>query len=145
MKASVPTSLAAAVDELDAKLSAEDRTFIAGETMEGFLGKTHHCGGMALRNEWSLWETKGVLNKDLQSRGYHHGDDKSGIILSLLWRRVHGKLWSDAFIAAQAESNRVHWEKQGVYPDGKPIPGAKQRTKERLLVKKDGTVEDIDS
>lgn len=139
----IPTSLSAAIDELDTQLSVEDRAFIAGETMDGFLGKVHFFGGMAMRNEWSLWETTGPLNEDLQSRGFHHGDDKGGIILSLLWRRVHGEPCSDAFIAEQAESNRKHWERQGVYPDGKPIPGARSKRTRLLRVKKDGKVEDV--
>ena len=117
----IPINLGAAIDQLEADLSPEDRAYLQSVTCEEFLGGAHFFSGMALRNEWHLWEKEGPLNEDLARHGFYHGDDRSGLLLAMLWRRVNGLPWSEQFIANLAEEYRQHWASQGVKPDGTPL------------------------
>lgn len=114
----VPTSLAAAVDALEAILSQIDRAYIEATPLEQFRGGIHMTGGMGLRNQWHLWDGDGPLHRELTSLGFSHGDDRSGLILSLLWARVNGTTFD---IVAEAKTNRLHWAAQGLLPDGRPL------------------------
>ena len=114
----IPSTLDEAVDQFDANVPAKERDWIASVSLDQFRGSIHFFGGMSLRNRWRLWETTGPLNEQLQSLGFHNGDDKSGLLLALFWSRIHGQTFD---IAAEAESNRVHWAKHGVNPDGLPL------------------------
>lgn len=139
---SIPTTLAAAVDRLESELSPTDLIYIQGITMERMIGGCHHFAGRALRNDFRLWERDHPLTRELAALGFHHADDSSHLILSLLWRRINGRPWSGvSFIADLAEKNRLHWARQGVYPNGEAIPGARPPSSWTMKVGKDGTIE----
>jgi len=48
---------------------------------------------MKMRNDWSLWDLKTPLVKDIQTRFglFGHGDDCSGLIHAGIWATVRGQ------------------------------------------------------
>ncbi len=114
----IPSTLDEAVDQLVSTLSQIDRAYIEATPLRAFRGGVHMSAGMGLRNEWRLWDKDGPLNEELAALGFHHGDDRSGLLLAMLWSCVHEVPFD---IAAEAESNRAHWARAGVNPDGTPL------------------------
>ena len=114
----IPTTLDEAVDQLVNQLSNIDRAYIQSTRLDQFRGGIHMSAGMALRNDWRLWDKEGPLNEALSALGYHYGDDRSGLLLALLWSRINDIPFD---IAAEANRNRKHWARQGVRPDGTPL------------------------
>lgn len=57
---------------------------------EDSLSKYHHSWGRHLRNTLHLW-VESPLSQYFKSMGVWHADDMSGILMTSLWRRLHGK------------------------------------------------------
>ena len=115
----IPHSVEAAVRELFSLLEPTDIANIKRmRPVEVHMGM-----GMYLRNNWQMWDTETMLNRDFQKRYnlFGHGDDVSGIILHCLWKEARGEPWGDQEVA---EKYRKHWKKYGLNPEtGEKIPG----------------------
>ena len=112
MKTEIPKTLNEAIDTLYSDLSPKDIKFIK----ENDHSSIHFFGGMQMRNNWHLWDTKSSLNKDIQKRfSLCHGDDCSGLIFTGLWAKVKGENVEEALNKC-AESYTAHWKREGVDP-----------------------------
>jgi hypothetical protein len=70
----------------------------------------HFSFGMHLRNEWSLWDTKNILNTWFKKvYGVDHADDISGIILECLINDLNGLPRRDKILAKQFIN---HWKEK---------------------------------
>ena len=135
LKKEIPPTLDSAIEFLYTNLSEKELKFIKSNDHSSI----HHFGGMQLRNDWNLWNTKSALNKDIQKRfGLMHGDDCSGLIFTGLWAKVKGENVNDA-LNNVAESYINHWKRSGVNPmTGEPIKGVKPPSTMTLEITKDG-------
>jgi len=104
----------------------------------------HHSAGMAMRNEWHLWDKKSKISKDIQKRfQLCHGDDLSGLINTALWAKVKGEGIDKALIKC-AKRYKKHWKDSGVDAmTGEPLPNRKEQKSMSISIKlkKDGTIE----
>lgn len=84
----IPMTLDMAVEQVLAKLTEEDRSYIrsAGDEYEGMM-PSH--GGMGMRNGWGLWGDSS-LSRYFLRLGIYHADDMSGIICKIVSRKVRG-------------------------------------------------------
>jgi len=79
-----------------------------------FAYKFHHGAGTAIRNDLGLWFDETPISKFFQSIDINHGDDRSGILMTC----VHRKLKNEAFeIEDQKEKYITHWKAYG-FVDG---------------------------
>ena len=102
---------------------------VAQESVEGlkmmseddFISSTHHGFGTFMRNTWCLWwfpdhpykgwpEEEPSLNKWFRSIGIVHADDMSGIILTCVYRKLHGLPYE---LDKEVEHYHNHWKEQG--------------------------------
>lgn len=95
---------------------------------EEFMASSHFGAGMFIRNEWYLWWHEGhnyqnhwpahkpKLNEMFNNHGITHADDMSGIILTSLYRSIHGL---DIQLDKQIKHYQDYWKNNG-YPDGIP-------------------------
>lgn len=121
LQTKTPTTLREAIEILAAGVTETERKFINGNE----AARLHHFAGMALRNDWKLWNRDSPIVKDIKKRYglFGHGDDCSGLILAGLWTKVKG---GDVEKSLQAEVKRyiAHWKRSGVNPaTGEPIKG----------------------
>jgi uncharacterized protein DUF6794 len=104
----VPINLDDAVNTLKEGMDKDDIAEFKKETFH--VGQLHFTLGMALRNEWSLWEKDTILVQWFKKEfGVDFGDDITGIILDCLYQDIIGKPrrakeLADRYIA--------HWKKQ---------------------------------
>ncbi len=106
-----PATLDEALARLEAKLRPEDRASILRSTSREFSGAVHFGAGMAMRNEWGLWDDKAPLTQWFRARGIWHADDMSGIITDALHARVHRKPHD---FEAAVDHCRRYWARQGL-------------------------------
>lgn len=141
-KLSIPTSLDNAIETLYNDLKPADIEFIKTKDHASI----HHFGGMQMRNNWHLWDTKGDINKDIQSRfGLVHGDDCSGLIFTGVWAKVREQDVSKELKKAAASYKR-HWKKCGVDPmTGDYIKGYKPKKISTIMIQvtKDGKIKQL--
>ncbi len=72
--------------------------------------------GMAIRNNFGLWEKHTLLVNDMNKRfSLYHGDDFSSLILEAVWARVKNLKVEDC-LNEKIESFKKHWIKQGIDP-----------------------------
>lgn len=117
----IPTTLDQAVDLILAQMTEEEKADYRLEPEDHPGARFHHFGGMAMRNDWRLWEKTGPLNEWFRSHGVWHGDDKSGLIFKALWCRLNGR---ELDIAAEAAHYAQFWrETAGLDFDGMQISG----------------------
>ena len=84
--------------------------------MAGFFGEITR--GRCLRNAWGLWGGS-PLAKFFNTRGVHHPDDMSGIIMTSLWRRLHG---APIKLEEQAAAAKRYWDLRRPPNPLKPCP-----------------------
>jgi hypothetical protein len=89
-----PQTLDAAVDALLDRLGEDGRRQLAEAPREALAG-FHHSLGMALRNEFGLWQGNTALLSDCGSAKMHP-DDASGVIIRAAWGKLHGQPVGDA-------------------------------------------------
>ena len=85
-----PSTIAEAVNRLLSELTIEDKNRIKNSSEEG-LSNFHFGLGMAIRNDFGLWEKESKLLEDckeLSGDPILHVDDASEIILKALWARL---------------------------------------------------------
>lgn len=104
----VPINLDDAVNILIQGLVDDDIKFLKDPNFNP--SQLHFSLGMALRNEWSLWEKDTILVTWFKTNlGIEHADDISSIILDAVWRDV---LRKPRRTKALARKYIKHWEKQ---------------------------------
>lgn len=104
--APVPDTLDEALTMLEQKLDAASLAEIRSSKDEQSMIRLHHGLGRGLRNEWGLWSGS-PLAKFFEARGVLHPDDMSGIVLTSLWRKVHG---APIGLEEQTGAARRYWE-----------------------------------
>jgi hypothetical protein len=116
--AKAPKDLGDAILVLDKDMTDELRGKFAKEPAEHPGAKYHFFGGMAMRNNWGLWDKEQPLTKWFRARGIWHADDMSAIILKAYWCFL-----SDVpfHIAKEAEHYKKFWEKSGLGFDGEKL------------------------
>jgi hypothetical protein len=108
---SVPSTIEAAVDQLVASLTDQDREQIRQSDSIGL----HHSSGRFLRNNWSLWEPSTPIKLDAVSKyGINHADDLSGLILAWLFAKVRGDESFDP--VEHCKQYHEHWRSMGIDP-----------------------------
>jgi hypothetical protein len=101
----IPSNLDEAVELVKSSMSEDDVLFIKDNSNPTSV---HFTVGMAIRNDWSLWDTENPLVKWFQKEyGIDHADDISGVVLDCVWRDVRGEPRRDR---EQAENTRKYWE-----------------------------------
>lgn len=102
----VPINLEEAIKTLKEGLVEEDLTEIKKPNFDAAC--VHFTAGMALRNEWSLWDKDTILVKWFKENyGIDHADDISGLILDCLTRDIQGKPRRDKELAKRYID---HWK-----------------------------------
>jgi hypothetical protein len=64
--------------------------------------------------EWILWYNENPLTEYFTAIDINHGDDRSGMILETLYRKLSGQ---DIDIAGQIAEYKKHWMEAG-FPNG---------------------------
>lgn len=119
----IPKTLEEAVDFLIKEAGDEQVAKVKGMTRSEFIGYTHHFLGRNLRNDWMLWynQPDNPLTDYFTSIDINHGDDRSGMILDSLYRKING-LPID--IEGQVAKYKKHWSEYSEFKDGiVPAPG----------------------
>lgn len=98
--------LESALAALMGTLTPDDIAQIKSVSEKGMV-VFHHGFGRDLRNEWSLWGDS-PLRQYFLGMGIEHSDDMSGIILSFLWRSVHGE---PIRLEEQVQFYKDYWKK----------------------------------
>jgi hypothetical protein len=111
----VPCNLEEALDMLISGASPEDIKVIKSHSAEHMSSAVHFGFGIAIRNNWSLWEKDTPLVNWFKGIGITHADDMSGIINTSFCHRVRGE---DIALDEQVEMYQAHWIKS----IGRPIP-----------------------
>jgi hypothetical protein len=111
----VPSNLEEALEMLVSGASPDDIEVIKSHSAEHLSSMVHFGFGMALRNNWSLWEKDTPLVNWFKGIGITHPDDMSGIINTSFCRRVRGE---DIALDEQVKGYQAYWLKS----IGKPIP-----------------------
>lgn len=99
----IPTTLEEAIDYLVSHTSA-------GEKAEFLSHKDcqyHFSTGMALRNDWKLWQPDSPLSQFFAANGIFHADDMS----SCIFKAFRARLQNTPFdITAEAAHYKTYWE-----------------------------------
>jgi hypothetical protein len=104
--ANTPNNLEESFAELDRILPQSEKLMIRLSSDSSML--SYHRGlGMALRNEWGLWQGS-KISKYFKDQGIHHADDMSSIILKSYWKRLHNQPLQ---LEEQIAYYKVYWEK----------------------------------
>lgn len=119
-----PATLDEAIEYLYNNLTPEDITFIKNNSHSSI----HFSAGMAMRNEWHLWDKNSKISKDIQKRfQLIHGDDLSGLINTALWAKVKGED-IDKALNKCAASYKKHWKDSGIDAmTGEPLQNYKSK------------------
>jgi hypothetical protein len=88
LTAYIPKNLDECIEWLDKFVA--DKADMVKETEDHVVGMSHHGLGMALRNNWKLWE-KSPLTEFFYKRKIYHADDMSGIIIRSFYRKNTGR------------------------------------------------------
>jgi hypothetical protein len=75
---------------------------------EDALIEAHHGLGASIRNNWGLWPGS-ALKSDFETRGIHHPDDMSSILLVSLHRKINGRLVN---LDIQVRHYQNYWARQ---------------------------------
>lgn len=110
-----PQTLDEALDLLEAHTPDDVKRAFAGAPEGDYAARCHFTGGMAMRNDWQLWDKDAPLSRWFQERGVEHGDDKSAIIYRAFWLRLNGR---EIDMAAEAAYYRDYWERAERMADG---------------------------
>ena len=116
METKIPKDLDEALTVLRDMNDPKELTEWAAQSEDEATSDLHFSVGMALRNEWRLWHDDSVLAKWFKSKGIHHADDMSGILLTSFYRRTNGK---DIELEKQIKYYQNFWKTEG-FKDGIP-------------------------
>ena len=106
----VPKDLTEAVEHLEETLDDVERAVVMRMSDERDMCLYHHGSGTSMRNGWGLW-TGSRLKDWFNAQGIYHADDMSGIIMTSLWRHMHGVAVD---VAGQVAYYQAYWRKKGI-------------------------------
>jgi hypothetical protein len=81
----IPTNLEEAVAELHAVFNTKEKMEFANFSALDPGLSLHLTGGMAMRNNWRMWEPDTPLSSWFRKQGIWHPDDMSAIIYRAFW------------------------------------------------------------
>lgn len=125
----VPATIKEAVEVLYVALAADEIKYIG----EAPAASIHHTAGMAVRNDWSLWEKETPLKRDaVDTYKIAHADDLSALIMDWLWARVREEAFDPVEYCKRFDA---HWNQFGMsalqsggyHDDGRPMTEQEQR------------------
>lgn len=106
LKNNIPTTISEAVDLLFNSLDKKEIDFIKNSSADSL----HFSTGMAIRNNWGLWQ-KSSLRKDVIEKYYiAHADDISSLILDWVYAKVQGKEFNPL---EHCKEYHEHWKQFG--------------------------------
>ncbi len=83
-----PSTIEEAVNHIVKNIEPEEVGYIKSQSS----ASVHFFGGMAMRNDWSLWEPDTPLKRDaIATYKIAHADDISGLIMDWVWAKVRGE------------------------------------------------------
>jgi len=86
----VPANIEDALIFLNCVWSAEDKVEFKNQEEDKAVNELHFGTAQTIRNNWGFWNRgKSSLEKELESYGFTHPDDKSWIILSLFHKQLN--------------------------------------------------------
>jgi len=86
----IPKNLEDAIEQLNISFSNSLKMNIKTLSEDQFVGEYHFGTGLAIRNNWNLWQGS-RLSRYFHRKGIKHPDDMSGIILTSFHRQLTGK------------------------------------------------------
>jgi hypothetical protein len=86
----IPKDLEDAIEQLNISFSDSLKNNIKNLTETQFTAEYHFGTGLAIRNNWNLWQGS-RLSHYFHRKGIKHPDDMSGIILTSFHRQLTGK------------------------------------------------------
>jgi hypothetical protein len=114
-----PKDLGDAIMAFDAGMTDAQRAMFAKEPSDCPGAKFHFFGGMAMRNDWGLWNKEQPLTQWFRARGIWHADDMSAIIYKAYWCFLNDVPFC---LAKEAEYYEKFWTNCGIGFDGVVIP-----------------------
>lgn len=115
----IPTNLEEAIAELHAAFKPnEKREFANFSALDPGLS-LHLTGGMAMRNNWKMWEPDGPLSSWFRKEGIWHPDDMSAIIYRAFWCSLNNTPF-DLDLEKLYYVN--YWKDKGIGFDGVQLP-----------------------
>lgn len=94
----IPLTLNECYDALDTIFTDDLKEWVICLPPNQFGAKMHFGVGLYMRNNWNLWKG-GELASYLESKGFEHPDNMSGVILYLYHRKLRGKEYDiDKFV-----------------------------------------------
>lgn len=103
----IPIDLNDCITQLDRIIPDNNKTKIAAMRGDQFSAYSHMTLGMWLRNNWGLWKGS-RLSQFFNSKGIHHPDDMSGIVLDSYYRYLTKQ---EIRLDEQIKYYRGYWEK----------------------------------
>lgn len=102
----IPQNLNDALTYLDCSWPTKNKK-VFKKTKEDDLSQFHFGSGLAMRNNWGLWQGSNELVKYFNALGIHHPDDMSGIIILSFHRKLNNK---DLKLDEQVAFYKSYWE-----------------------------------
>jgi hypothetical protein len=134
----IPTNLEEAVRELHIAFKpSEKKEFANFSALDPGLS-LHLTGGMAMRNNWRMWEPDTPLSLWFRKQGIWHPDDMSAIIYRAFWCSL-GKYRSPRRnlkeMPFDLEAEKIHyityWKRMGKGFDGVDLPSTEEKREKR--------------
>ena len=124
----IPNDLEEAVRELHAAFKPnENREFANFSPLDPGLS-LHLTGGMAMRNNWRMWEPDTPLSSWFRKHGIWHPDDMSAIIYRAFWCSLNT-------VAFDLEKEKLcyiaYWKKKGKGFDGVDLAPVSDKREKR--------------
>lgn len=137
----IPSTLDEAVDQIVNAMPPDVRDGWAS-SKNGYQARLHHGYGTGLRNSLGLWFNETPLAKWFLSKGLWMGDDRSGVILDAVHRRLKGLPTDDTWLAGEVSRYNAHWRRHGIDETGQRIAGHVEPSSWTLTVDKHGGIVD---
>jgi hypothetical protein len=129
----IPANLEEAVVELHSAFNTnEKREFANFSALDPGLS-LHLTGGMAMRNNWKMWEPDGPLSSWFRKEGVWHPDDMSAIIYRSFWCSLNNVKFD---LSREKTYYTQYWKQRGVGFDGVHLPNYKPDPREVINVKR---------
>ena len=110
-----PKTLYEAILKLDDLMTDEARVRFAKESGTSPGSKFHFGGGMAMRNNWGLWDKEQPLTTWFRNNGIWHADDMSSLIYKAYWCFLNDMRFD---IDNEVYFYESYWKMTGVGFDG---------------------------
>ncbi len=102
----IPRDLDEAIEYFECNWSDSSLTEFKNKEEREAVTPLHFGTGLYIRNNWGLWSGRSDLAKYFSKLGVFHADDRSGIILTSLYRHVNNK---EIRLNEQVEFCKAYW------------------------------------